>query len=161
MNLLCAHSEPFSETLPSSGLMQNGRLYARPMPGHLIDANESLLLRTPVADETGGGPQSPAMAKHRGQTLRLTGQIIDLVEPGRLPQPLLPTPNTMEHLPVREGDDYEKHLYRDDLTGSRRAHGSNLREVIVNELLPTPTTQDGSNTAGPSQTLTTTGSTND
>ena len=30
---------------------------------------------------------SPAMAKAKGQTLRLSGQIVDLVEPGRLPQP--------------------------------------------------------------------------
>lgn len=45
------------------------------------------LLRTPVADETGGGMTSPAMAKAKGQTLRLSGQIVDLVEPGRLPQP--------------------------------------------------------------------------
>ena len=50
------------------------------------------LLRTPVADETGGGAVSPAMAKAKGQTLRLTGQIIDLVEPGRLP-----TPTTRDH----------------------------------------------------------------
>lgn len=59
------------------------------MQAHPTTGTESLLLRTPVADETGGGAVSPAMAKSKGQTLRLTGQIIDLVEPGRLP-----TPNT-------------------------------------------------------------------
>lgn len=60
-------------------------------------AGEIDLLRTPVADKNGGGPVSPAMAKAKGQTLRLTGQIIDLVEPGRLPQPNLPTPTTRDY----------------------------------------------------------------
>lgn len=58
--------------------------------------NDLDLLRTPVADETGGGMTSPAMAKAKGQTLRLSGQIIDHFEPGRLPQPLMPTPVTTD-----------------------------------------------------------------
>ena len=93
------------------------------------------LLRTPVADETGGGAVSPAMAKAKGQTLRLTGQIIDLVEPGRLP-----TPNTMDHLPPRDGEAMEKHLHRGN-TGSRRSSSGNLREDILN--LPTPVASEG------------------
>jgi hypothetical protein len=48
---------------------------------------EPPLLRTPCAQEAGGGPLSPAMATARNQTLRLTGQIIDLVNPGQLQQP--------------------------------------------------------------------------
>ena len=104
-------------------------------------ANDNLdLLRTPVADETGGGMTSPAMAKSKGQTLRLSGQIVDLVEPGRLPQPKLPTPNTMDHLPARDGDAMEKHLHRGN-TGSRRMSSGNLREDILN--LPTPKAMDG------------------
>lgn len=88
------------------------------------------LLRTPVADETGGGAVSPAMAKAKGQTLRLTGQIIDLVEPGRLP-----TPNTMDYLPPRTPEKLAE--------SKERTPGgySNLREYVVNNL-PTPTTRD-------------------
>jgi len=41
---------------------------------------------------------------------------------------LLPPPNTMEMLPVREGEG----------NGSRRAQTANLRERVVAELLPTP-----------------------
>lgn len=48
------------------------------------------LLRTPVADELGGGPLHPDVAKERGQTLRLSGQILALG--GHLKTQLLPTP---------------------------------------------------------------------
>lgn len=44
------------------------------------------LLRTPMADEAGGGPLHPDTAKQRGQTLRLMGQILALTGD------LLPTP---------------------------------------------------------------------
>lgn len=88
------------------------------------------LLRTPVADENGGGPVSPAMAKAKGQTLRLTGQIIDLVEPGRLPAPLLATPTTQPS------------------SGKCRDHGGDLLHDVTcgcpraERKLPTPTTRD-------------------
>lgn len=79
---------------------------------------------------------SPAMAKAKGQTLRLTGQIIDLVEPDRLPKPLLPTPNTMDHLPARSPEKIAE--------SKERTPGgyANVREVVVNDLIPTPTTRD-------------------
>lgn len=58
---------------------------------------------------------------------------------------LLPTPNTMDHLPARTGDAREKALHRGGET-SRRATTGNLREEIVN-LLPTPrATRGGSHT---------------
>lgn len=88
------------------------------------------LLRTPVADETGGGPVSPAMAKAKGQTLRLTGQIIDLVEPGRLPAPLLATPTTQPS------------------SGKCRDHGGDLLHDVTcgcpraERKLPTPLVSD-------------------
>lgn len=61
------------------------------------------LFRTICADEAGGGPLSPAMAKRRGQTLRLTGQVIEATNPGQPAYPegmypgeaeikLMPTP---------------------------------------------------------------------
>jgi DNA (cytosine-5)-methyltransferase 1 len=90
-------------------------------------ANNNLdLLRTPVADETGGGMTSPAMAKAKGQTLRLSGQIVDMVEPGRLPQPKLPTPNTMDHLPARTPE--QKALNKG------KGGYANVRETVVNDI---------------------------
>jgi hypothetical protein len=78
---------------------------------------------------------SPAMAKAKGQTLRLSGQIVDMVEPDRLPKPLLATPNTMDSLPPRFGDAYE----RVKNAGGRknRQSSGNLREQVVH-VLPTP-----------------------
>jgi len=91
-----------------------------------MEGLESSLLRTPVADENGGGPVSPAMAKFKGQTLRLTGQIIDLVEPDRLAKPKLPTPNTMDHLPARTPE--QKALNKG------KGGYSNVRETVVNDI---------------------------
>jgi hypothetical protein len=95
-------------------------------------ANNNLdLLRTPVAGETEGGMVSPAMAKSKGQTLRLSGQIVDMVEPGRLPQPLLSTPTTQ------------------DSSGKCRDHGGDLLHDVqcgcsrAERRLPTPKALDG------------------
>jgi hypothetical protein len=66
---------------------------------------------------------------------------------------LLPTPNTMEMLPVREGEALERSLHRGDLNGSRRSQTANLRERVVAELvnekvLPTPTAMDSKQSGG-------------
>jgi hypothetical protein len=76
--------------------MRNGQVFEHPMLGLPTNDSESLLLRTPAASEAEGGPVAPETAKQKKQTLRLTGQIIDLVAPGQLPGPtkrakLLPT----------------------------------------------------------------------
>jgi hypothetical protein len=131
--LLCEHSEPYSETWPTSGIMLNGQAYEQPTPelptidtefsfspggGARVNvptpvvsdvwadgyeraitkespnrgvglptwANRMRLLRTPTAAEVDGGPVHPDVAKAKGQTLRLTGQVLAL----------LPTPNTQE-----------------------------------------------------------------
>jgi hypothetical protein len=97
IDLFSELSDAYLETFPTSGMTVNGVAYELPTWEPATPDSESLsLLRTVMADEAGGGPLSPAMAKHRGQTLRLTGQIIDLVSPGLLPQPLLPTPTTQD-----------------------------------------------------------------
>jgi hypothetical protein len=111
-------------------MMRDGRVYGLPMLAHPTTDSESLLLRTPVAGETEGGMVSPAMAKSKGQTLRLSGQIVDMVEPGRLPQPLLSTPTTQ------------------DSSGKCRDHGGDLLHDVkcgcsrAERRLPTPTTRD-------------------
>jgi hypothetical protein len=95
--LFCEHLDVYSETFPTSGMTANGVAYELPTwEPATADSGSLSLLRTVMADEAGGGPLSPAMAKHRGQTLRLTGQIVDLVNPGQLAQPLLPTPTTQD-----------------------------------------------------------------
>jgi hypothetical protein len=53
---------------------------------------------------------------------------------------LLPTPNTMEHLPARTGEARERQLYRGG-SKSRRNSSGNLREDVLN-LLPTPIVRD-------------------
>lgn len=55
---------------------------------------------------------------------------------------LMPTPSTMDHLPVRSGEAHERQLYRGG-SKSRRSTSGNLREDIVYELpklLPTTRT---------------------
>ena len=131
VSLLCEHLELFSETWPTSGIMLAGKVYERPTPVHLTTVTESLLspgggvsvptptvsdiyyegyeraitkkspnrgvglptwaermklLRTPTAAEVEGGPVHPDVAKAKGQTLRLTSQVLNL----------LPTPTTQE-----------------------------------------------------------------
>lgn len=55
---------------------------------------------------------------------------------------LLPTPNTMDMLPARTGEARERQLKRGDPDGKPRASSGNLRETVVNDLLPTPTVVD-------------------
>ncbi len=133
-SLLCEHLEPFSATWPTSGTMQDGKVYELQTQEHHTSDLESLLLRTPTAQEAGGGLISPSVAKFKNQTLRLGGQIIDLVEPGRLPVvdektgKLLPTPNTMDHLPPRSPEKIAE-------SKKRKPGGyANVREVVVNDV---------------------------
>lgn len=121
----------------------------------------------------------PAKAKAEGRTIRLSSQMVDLANPGQLlPTPmtsdthgsspadlnrkspqlraidqLLPTPNTMDGLPAREGEAMERQLRRGEgENASRRTTMGNLREDILQtvdpdvfkrELLPTPKAADG------------------
>jgi DNA (cytosine-5)-methyltransferase 1 len=93
------------------------------------------LLRTPVASEAEGGAVAPDVAKANGQTLRLSGQMIDMVAPDQLPK-LLPTPNTMEHREIKTPEQIAA------LKAKSPGGYRNLRETVVNELFPTPTTRD-------------------
>ena len=82
---LFGQQEQFWETWPTSGMTRNGVAYELPtLVPPTADSGSSSLLRTPCAAEAEGGPVSPATAKANGQTLRLTGQILDLVHPGLL-----------------------------------------------------------------------------
>lgn len=46
-------------------------------------AERIALLRTPTAAKVEGGPVSPAVAKAKGQTLRLTGQVLEFADWGQ------------------------------------------------------------------------------
>jgi hypothetical protein len=58
------------------------RLETRPKYDQNLDEKVFMLLRTPTAAEVEGGPVSPEVAKAKGQTLRLTGQVLSLTEWG-------------------------------------------------------------------------------
>lgn len=83
-------ADVFTDSFPTCGAMRNGFIYARkPWEARVIPSEA--LLRTPCAEEAGGGPLHPDDAKAKGQTLRLTGQI--LAHEGHIqPRHALPTP---------------------------------------------------------------------
>jgi hypothetical protein len=72
----------------------------------------------------------PDDARAGGNNLKLGWQLLGHF--GHI-EPKLPTPNTMEHLPSRTGEAYERHLYRGD-SKSKRTSSGNLREVIMHEI---------------------------
>jgi hypothetical protein len=163
-NLLCEHWELFSETWQTSGWMQNGQVFELPMQAHRTTALESSsspiqlfgtlttepsvrsdafrgngtnpaefvadLLRTPAASEAERGHQPEDKSRARGGQVTLSGQMMTY----------FPTPNTMEHLPAREGEARERQLRRGG-QGSVRQSSGNLREDIL-QVMPTPTTRD-------------------
>lgn len=83
-------ADVYTDTFPVSGSMRDGMIYSRPA-WESASLPEEALLRTPCAQEAGGGPLHPDDAKANGQTLRLTGQI--LAHEGHIqPRHALPTP---------------------------------------------------------------------
>ena len=76
------------------------------------------LLRTPVASEAEGGAVAPEVAKANGQTLRLSGQMIDMVAPDQLPK--LPTP---------VAQDVSGAMTPEARANSGQGYGSSLRDI--------------------------------
>ena len=86
-------------------------------------------LPTPNArDGGGGGAQHPDIRRAGGHQVCLTDVAVELGE-----LTCMPTPTTMDTLPVREGAAREKQLHRGDLNSPRRRFMGNLREDIVHE----------------------------
>ena len=134
---------PTPTTQDSSGLCRDhgGDLLHELICGCPRAERKDLLLRTPVASEAEGGAVAPEVAKANGQTLRLSGQMIDLVAPNQLPK--LPTPTVSDQYTANLASTQQK-------PGSM--HSVTLAQVFHKpELFPTPTTQDGKNNGGPSQ----------
>lgn len=99
--------------------------------GPVGDAVDRPLLRTPVADELGGGPLHPDVAKERGQTLRLSGQVLALT--GHL----LPTPSASN---PNDGEDVDGWLARRERVKETAANGNGMGMPlgIAVRMLPTP-----------------------
>jgi hypothetical protein len=93
------------------------------------------LLRTPVASEAEGGAVAPDVAKANGQTLRLSGQMIDMVAPDQLPK--LPTPTVSDQYTANLASTQQKE-------GSM--HSVTLAQVFHKpDLFPTPVASDWKN----------------
>lgn len=126
------HSDVYAETWPKSGITRDGQLYESPNWEGATTAQESSSSRslpTPkAADGIMGRPRTTGRPIEKSTHL---GTIVTL----------LPTPNTMDSLPAREGEARERQLRRGDPNGSRRKSMGNLREDIVH--LPTPNARDG------------------
>jgi hypothetical protein len=90
-------SLPTPTTQDSSGQCRDhgGDLLHEVICGCPRSERKEALLRTPIAGEAAGGAVSPEVAKARNQTLRLSGQMIDMVAPNQLPK--LPTPTTRDY----------------------------------------------------------------
>lgn len=143
--LFCEHSDVFSEIFPTSGTTASGEAYGLPTWEHRMVASGSSssrpdatsLLPTPEAKLSDSGPDYARANREGSGGDDLTTTIH---------RALLPTPEAGLGSHNRaNGVDPAK----------RRAAGKqvSLADVARHELplLPTPTTQDGANTAGPSQ----------
>jgi hypothetical protein len=123
-DLLSEHSEPYSETWPTSGMTRTGQAYELPTPEPRTHASESSLLRTPMAAEADGGPLHPDTARQRGQTLRLTGQVLAQMGHLKAPAtPLLPTPAAMA---PNDGEQPETWLARRDRVKAKGINGNGM-----------------------------------
>ena len=100
------------------------------------------MLRTPSAIEGQGGAISEKQSRERGRMLQVRDQMAQLAAENGLrvapaiAESLLPTPNTMEHREIKTPEQIA--AMKEKSPGGYR----NLRESVVNELLPTPITLD-------------------
>jgi hypothetical protein len=144
VNLLCEHWELFSETWQTSGTMRNGKVYEPQTQAHRTTASESLssptLLATPKAQEGAGGALGEETAKARGNHVGVRDQAMDLAKlngekVSREQVNLMPTPNTMDMLPARTPEQ--------KAANKGKGGYANVRETVVNDLLPTTRAQNG------------------
>ncbi len=138
------HSDVYSETWPTSGMTRNGVAYALPTwaPPTTASACSSSppaeMFRTPAAAEAEGGALSPERARVENRTLRLTGQILDMVAPEQMSDAWKAFKTPTSQLAVNGGSQHPD---------KRKAggHGPTLADE-VEHLLPTPVAQPSGNT---------------
>ena len=109
------------------------------MPAHHTTVSESSLLRSPTASQGEGGALGEEEARKRGNTVGIRDQAMDLAKlngekVSRNQVNLMPTPNTMDHLPARTPEQ--------KAANKGKGGYANVRETVVNDLIPTPTTRD-------------------
>ena len=103
---------------------------------------DEAMLRTPSAIDGMGGAISEDQARERNRMVQVRDQVAQLAfENGLKVSPaieasLLPTPNTMEHREIKTPEQIA--ALKEKSPGGYR----NLRESVVNELLPTPIVRD-------------------
>jgi hypothetical protein len=105
------------------------------------DKKDITLLRSPTASQGQGGALGEAEARRRGNTVGIRDQAMDIAKAqglkvSRSVDNLFPTPNTMDHLPARSPEKIAESKLRTP------GGYSNVRETVVNDLMPTPTTRD-------------------
>jgi hypothetical protein len=124
-----------SLTLPAWGGLRDGELCEHPTPGRLTSVPDYSSLPTPTGDDA-------------NNATRASGTFQSLT---RTAVSLLPTPavNDMgEGKTLEWWDDWAPRQMSSD--GRPAPHGRSLA-IEAQRMLPTPTTQDAANTAGPSQ----------
>ncbi len=104
-----------------------------------ITDSESLLLRSPTASRGEGGALGEAEARKRGNTVGVRDNAMDIarlngLRVSRAVDNLMPTPNTMDYLPARTPE--QKALNK------HKGGYANVRETVVNDLMPTPIVRD-------------------
>ena len=140
------HSDVYSETWPTSGMTRNGVAYALPTwaPPTTASACSSSppaeMFRTPAAAEAEGGALSPERARVENRTLRLTGQILDMVAPEQMSDAWKALKTPTSQLAVNGGSQHPE---------KRKAggHGPTPPDE-VEHLLPTPTAMDAHSSGG-------------
>lgn len=141
-NLFCAHSELYSETWPTAGTMQNGQAFEQPTLERHTIVSESSLLRSPTASQGEGRALGEDVARERGNTVGIRDQAMDIAKlnGAKVTRAMLPTPVVAD-------------AYTGTMRSSQQKEGSMHSIALPHAIamLPTPTTQDGKNTAGPSQ----------
>ena len=137
------------ERLKPFGMTVAGRLYELATPEHLIsvrDGSRLPNLPTPTASQPGGTPERHLERKNSIDGANRT-KATDLRM--ALEQTLLPPPTAW----VQDEVDMEKYLARRERVKKEANNGNGFGMTLdmTVRLLPTPTTQDAANNAGPAQ----------
>lgn len=126
-------------TLPTWGMTRGGELFALPTPALPTNASASSSLPTPKAGDGERGRDLPRLRPDKsGRELATTVG-------------MLPTPTVMDMGRGKTPEEWE--AWKVDQRAKHangNGHGESLEQAALT-MLPTPTTQDASNTAGPSQ----------
>lgn len=156
VNLLCGHSEPYSQTWPASGSMRSGRVSTPPTSAPATGAagcssspglptprardwksggkdglEELLLFKTPTSQlAVNGGSQHPDKRKAGGHGPTLADEVEHL-----LPTPAASNPNDGEDL-----ESWEARRQRNKAKGVN-GNGQGTPLSVAVRLLPTPTAQ--------------------